>query len=158
MPNVSFELEIAATVDRVWRTIVDVDSYPAFMENVVSTRALTDEAPDPDAEGNIGLRSSAWSILLKGAVLEWEEHERIDHDRHLLEFHQLDGDMERLDGFWQVTPVGTDRAIVQLEIDFRIGIPLLADMLNPLAAQAIHDNSRSMLLAVERRLDSRLPA
>ncbi|MEQ4305835.1 SRPBCC family protein [Plantactinospora sp. B6F1] len=148
MPEVDFDLAIQASVDTVWKTVLDVASYPAYMENVLETRILRDDGQ--------GTRASSWSILLKGAVLEWTEEESIDHDRRRMDFRQIDGDMEHLEGFWHVRPLEDGRVSARLFISFRIGIPLLADMLDPLARKAIHDNSQDMLLGIERR--TRQPA
>jgi hypothetical protein len=41
---------------------------------------------------------------------------------------------------------------VTLNVDFDIGIPLLADMLNPVASAALRENSQQMLAALEQRL------
>jgi ribosome-associated toxin RatA of RatAB toxin-antitoxin module len=143
MPEVDFDLPIKAPIDVVWRTVADTDSYAAYMENVLSAKITSD-----DGAGN---RLSSWSILLKGAILQWEEREEVDHENRQLRFWQTDGDMETLEGYWHVRPVDDEVVSVRLFITFRIGIPLLADMLDPLARQAIHDNSQTMLLAIERR-------
>jgi ribosome-associated toxin RatA of RatAB toxin-antitoxin module len=95
-------------------------------------------------------RRSGWSVLLKGSILEWEEVERIDPDRMVMEFHQVSGDMETFDGAWRVTRIDETRTNVTLHITFEIGIPLLADMLNPVAERSLRANSRDMLLGIER--------
>ena len=41
-------------------------------------------------------------------------------------------------------------SLVTLHVDFDIGIPLLADMLNPIARTALEDNAVLMLRALER--------
>jgi ribosome-associated toxin RatA of RatAB toxin-antitoxin module len=143
MPTVNFELTISTPPAAAWRAVLDVESYPAFMESVLATRLTKDDGVD---------RVSSWEILLKGAVLRWTEQERADHDAMRLEFTQTEGDMEHLEGFWQVHGVSAGTSRVQLLIGFRIGIPLLADMLNPIAARAIEDNSKSMLLGLEQRI------
>jgi ribosome-associated toxin RatA of RatAB toxin-antitoxin module len=148
MPEVDFDLAIQAPIDEVWSTVIDINAYPSYMENVVSAEITGD-----DGQGN---RTSTWSILLKGAVLQWEEREEVDHEARRLRFWQIDGDMESLDGYWHVRQTGPGTVSVRLFINFHIGIPLLADMLDPLARQAIHDNSRSMLRAIERRTSTQL--
>lgn len=47
---------------------------------------------------------------------------------------------------------------VSLHVDFDIGIPLLAEMLNPVAADALRESAAQMLAALEQRLlERRLP-
>jgi uncharacterized membrane protein len=135
-------MEIRAPAADVWDAIVAIDRYPASMDNVRSVEILDDERE--------GRRRSVWSVLLKGSILEWEEVETIDSQRLTMTFEQVAGDMERLDGEWAVSPEGEARTSVRLRISFDIGIPLLADMLNPVAQRALRDNCAEMLRGVER--------
>jgi ribosome-associated toxin RatA of RatAB toxin-antitoxin module len=142
MPEVALELDIQAPAARVWQVVTDIERYPDSMESVRWVRIV--DGTDPLA------RRSGWSVLLKGSILEWEEVERLDPDNLVMAFHQVAGDMETFDGQWRVTPVDGARTNVKLRISFEIGIPLLADMLNPVAERALRDNSREMLLGIER--------
>lgn len=49
-------------------------------------------------------------------------------------------------------PAPPGGSTVSLHVDFDIGIPLLAQMLNPVAADALRENAAQMLAALERRL------
>ena len=141
MPIVSLDLEIRAGLDRAWAAVLDIERYPAVMSSVRWTKII---AADPPA-----FRHTAWSIVLKGSILEWEEHEHIDRDARTISFEQVSGDMDVFTGSWSLTEVdGGTR--VQLVIEFEIGIPLLADMLNPVAERSLRDNCRDMLMGVER--------
>jgi ribosome-associated toxin RatA of RatAB toxin-antitoxin module len=142
MPEVVLELDIQAPAERVWQVVTDIERYPDSMDSVRWVKII--DGTDPLA------RRSGWSVLLKGSILEWEEVERIDPDRMVMEFHQVSGDMETFDGAWRVTALDRNRANVKLNISFEIGIPLLADMLNPVAERSLRANSRDMLLGVER--------
>jgi ribosome-associated toxin RatA of RatAB toxin-antitoxin module len=142
MPEVSLELEIHAPAHRVWEVVTDIERYPDSMANVRWVKIV-------DATNPLG-RRSAWSVLLKGSILEWEEVEKIDPDRLVMEFHQVSGDMETFDGVWAVTPLADHLTRVTLHVSFEIGIPLLAEMLNPVAQRSLRENCREMLLGVER--------
>lgn len=144
MPRVELTLEIGAGADRVWEAVVDIERYPETMDSVRWVKLLPHPDPDP------AVRRSAWSIVLKGSILEWEEDELLDHDARTLTFTQRSGDMDIFEGGWQVTELAPARSQVRLTIDFEIGIPLLADMLNPVAERSLRDNCREMLLGVER--------
>ena len=141
MPEVALDMELRAPAADVWDAVVAIDRYPASMDNVRSVEIL-----DDDREGK---RRSVWSVLLKGSILEWEEVETVDSQRLTMTFEQVAGDMERLDGEWVVSPQGDARTSVRLRVSFDIGIPLLADMLNPVAQRALHDNCVDMLRGVE---------
>lgn len=142
MPTVTLDVEIQASVDRVWAAVVDIERYPDVMSCVRWCRVVSFDAPTT--------RHSAWSIVLKGSILEWEETEHIDHEQRIMRFTQLSGDMETFVGSWTVTEVDAERTKVVLVMEFEIGIPLLADMLNPVAVRSLRGNCQDMLMGVER--------
>lgn len=144
MPEVALELEIKAPIARVWDVVLDISRYPDSMVNVCSVTILFGE--------NTLDRTSAWSVKLKGSILEWTERETIDPDAHVVRFHQLSGDLARFDGSWEVDAVGENATMVRFTASFEIGIPLLADMLNPVAQRALRDNAIDMLTGIEREV------
>ncbi|HEV3071808.1 MAG TPA: SRPBCC family protein [Solirubrobacteraceae bacterium] len=143
MPKVAVERIISAPAEEIWRTVNDVCSYPAYMSNVREV-SIREERAD-------GTRVSSWSVLLKGSVLEWTELEHVDETARRIDFEQLDGDLDVFRGFWALneTEGGVE---VSMQVEFEIGIPLLAEMLDPVAARALHDNSQQMLTEIERRV------
>lgn len=142
MESVRVEMEIKAPIDEVWKLVEDVERYPDYMESVRSVSVKDEQLPSH--------RLIAWSVLLKGSVLEWVEEETILPNQYRIEFTQVDGDLEKFEGYWQLT-AARGFTQVELRVDFEIGIPLLAEMLNPVAARALVDNSRSMLSALQER-------
>ncbi len=135
-------MTIAATADETWKSILDVESYSSYMACVRGVQVLTrDQA---------ALRRTAWSVLLKGSILQWQQEERIDDVARCVRFSQLVGDLETYTGTWLVEPV-PNGSRVTVAADFNIGIPLLADMLNPVAVSAFEENTRDMLVSIERQ-------
>lgn len=141
MPQISVDMHIQAPAERVWATVVDIERYPESMSSVRWVKVL---------EPGEGTRRSKWSITLKGSILEWEERETLDHEERVMSFRQLSGDMELFEGAWRVTAGPGGRTHVTLTIDFEIGIPLLAQMLNPVAQRSLKDNCTEMLQGIER--------
>ena len=144
MPRVDVSVAMHASAQEVWSAVADVLSYPAFMANVNSV-TLVEELPD-------GSTLTSWSVLLKGSNLEWTERDVADHDLRRLTFAQTDGDLELFEGVWSVTEGDDGKVVVRLQCDFDIGIPLLADMLNPVAARALTENSEAMLRQIEAQV------
>ncbi|MER7918682.1 MULTISPECIES: SRPBCC family protein [unclassified Streptomyces] len=144
MPRVDVELRIAAPPDLAWAAVADVESYPGCMDNVESVTVVE--------RGDARHRTTAWSVRLKGSVLRWTEAEVLDDGARRFDFRQVTGDLGDFSGFWAVTPAGAAHSTVSLHVDFDIGIPLLAEMLNPVASDALRDNAAQMLRALERRL------
>ena len=138
MPTVEVTENLSSPVEVTWRLICDEEAYRR-MGPVRSLDVLVDEGDR---------MTTRWEIELKGSILVWEQREHRDALRRRIEFHQLDGDLERFDGYWQLTerPDGSTDAC--LSVDFEIGIPMLRDMLDPVASRAIRENSRKMLLSL----------
>lgn len=144
VPIVEVSLSIAVPAPDAWSAIVDVEAYPDCMDVVRSVEILDDSGGDR--------RRTAWSVLLRGSRLEWIEREHLDERRRVISFEQETGDLETFSGQWSVRPVTDGRSEVSLRVEFDIGVPLLAEMLNPVAATALEDSARAMLLSLERRM------
>ncbi len=144
MPHVEISLPIKAPVTDTWEAVKRLEDYADYMDNVESV-TMTGESAD-------GIRTSEWSVLLKGSVLEWTEEDTLDEERRVMSFAQIAGDLDEFVGHWRVDDAGDGTSVVSFVVDFEIGIPLLADMLNPVAAKALRENSEHMLQAIERRL------
>lgn len=132
-----------APLSRVWDAMVDVSSFPKFMNAVNDTRII-DEQDD-------GRRKTAWSVILKGSTLKWTEWEEIDDDRHQITFQQIDGDLDRFEGTWSAKELADESVQVLLHAEFDIGIPLLTNMLTPVAAQALRESHEEILESIHKR-------
>jgi ribosome-associated toxin RatA of RatAB toxin-antitoxin module len=148
MPQVTLDMQINAPAGVVWRAVTDVERYPESMRSVRAARIL--DAPSATT------RRTEWSVSLKGSILEWEEDETLDPERMVMRFRQLSGDMEKFDGEWTVDPVDAERSTVRLTVEFEIGIPLLADMLNPVAQRSLRENCVEMLRGIETQSTGRV--
>ncbi|WP_267242637.1 type II toxin-antitoxin system RatA family toxin [Streptomyces sp. PR69] len=148
MPHVEVNLPIKAPAADAWQAVIRLEDYAAYMENVESVSVL--------GETESGARTSEWSVLLKGSVLEWVEVDELDEENRVMSFHQVSGDLDEFNGYWRVEDGGDGTSVVTFSVDFEIGIPLLADMLNPVATRALRENSEHMLRAIERRITAAL--
>ncbi|WP_455410006.1 type II toxin-antitoxin system RatA family toxin [Streptomyces hiroshimensis] len=144
MPHVEVNLPIKAPAADTWQAVTRLEDYAAYMENVESVTVLGETAA--------GTRTSEWSVLLKGSVLEWVEEDELDEENRVMSFTQVSGDLDEFTGYWRVEDCGDGTSVVVFSVDFEIGIPLLADMLNPVATRALRENSEHMLRAIERRI------
>jgi len=144
MPVVEESLVIEARADDAWAAVTDVESYPEAMDIVQSVKIVQDDGTGP--------RHAAWSVMLRGSVLQWVEREELDQERRVVTFEQVSGDMESFSGHWKVVPLDDRRSSVTLYVDFEIGIPLLADMLNPIASTALRESAHAMLSGLESRV------
>jgi ribosome-associated toxin RatA of RatAB toxin-antitoxin module len=142
MPKVNIDQYIRAPIERVWATLLDIESYEESMETVRRIRLV--------GPSNEQVRRAKWSVLLKGSILEWEEEEQLDYDTYKVVFKQLRGDLEFFDGHWTLEELGPNETRAHFEVEFEIGIPMLAEMLNPMAQRALEENCATMLRDFER--------
>jgi ribosome-associated toxin RatA of RatAB toxin-antitoxin module len=141
MPEVALDLEIRAPSDVAWAAVLDIERYPELMTNVVAVKILEWETPV--------VRRSKWAMIIKGATLVWQDRETIDHEALTVRFTQVTGDLERFEGAWELQRRESHLTYVTLRISFEIGVPLLTEMLNPVAKRALYDNAKEMLEGVE---------
>jgi ribosome-associated toxin RatA of RatAB toxin-antitoxin module len=141
MPIVEVKEIIHRDIRSIWEQICDFESYPEFMEPVLSVEKL-------DTRGNSDVVE--WQVRLGTSVLKWTALETRFEDRYRVDFVQLDGDFERFCGFWQLSEIASDQTEATLIIEFEIGVPMLRAILDPVAVRALRDNSRLMLRSFER--------
>ncbi|HZN20290.1 MAG TPA: SRPBCC family protein [Micromonosporaceae bacterium] len=141
MPNVVTENRSDADAAFVWEALKDIESFPSYMDVVRDIKI---------DEWSAERRVSSWSVMLKGSILEWQEEELIDEATRTITFRQLEGDLAYFNGSWAVGEQD-GLTVLRLEVDFDIGIPLLAEMLNPVAALALEDNSTAILEHLQQR-------
>jgi ribosome-associated toxin RatA of RatAB toxin-antitoxin module len=141
--SVDIEMTMNAPLPRVWEAMVDVSSFPKFM-NAVNDTQILDQVTN-------GRRTTAWSVMLKGSLLKWTERDDIDENSHSINFCQIKGDLDRFEGTWRATELDSDSVHVHLHAEFDIGIPLLTDMLTPVAAQALRESHEEILESIQQR-------
>lgn len=142
MPIVESSVTIEnVSIEQTWAVVRDFESYPKTMRDVVSVRCYNPTADTVD---------SAWEVLLNGSILTWTERDWFEPD-YRIRFEQLDGDLEIWTGTWSLRRAGErdEHVVVDLRVHFDIGIPSLADLLNPIGIASIKSNSEQMLQAIK---------
>lgn len=143
MALVEVNRSITRHIKDVWEIVSDISCYPNFMPSVNEVTILEDKRPKWTV--------SRWSATLRDSVMEWTEIDHYDASRARIDFRQLEGDLESLDGSWQLyNEAGYTR--VCLLMNFRIGIPSIEDILTPIAIQALEENCHGMLEDIEKQL------
>jgi ribosome-associated toxin RatA of RatAB toxin-antitoxin module len=138
MPHVETTTRILnKKIENVWETVSKFEQYPEMMDDILEVRW--------ESKGEIS--KSAWRVLLNGSEMSWIERDEFIPFEKIV-FEQIEGDLEVFRGEWHLVQIDTD-VVVTLEIEFDIGIPSLADILNPIGIRAIQSNSRQMLAAIQ---------
>ncbi|MCW2701905.1 MAG: cyclase/dehydrase [Blastococcus sp.] len=123
------------TAADVYRTLSDFSRYPVLSDSVRSV--LVTEVSDD-------VTVSSWEVTFRAGVLRWTEEDRFDRDALTIAFTQIDGDIDLFDGSWAVTEAEGGTAIT-FAARLDMGIPSLADALEPIAARTLIDNTVSIV-------------
>jgi uncharacterized membrane protein len=119
----------------VYRTLTDFARYPELSPAVRSVTVT--EVDDVTTV-------SSWEVTFRAGILRWTEEDRFDRAAHTITFSQIEGDIPVFDGSWRCAdaPGGSD---VFFSARLDMGIPSLADALEPIAVRALIDNTVSIV-------------
>ena len=119
----------------VYRTLADFERYPELSDAVRSV-AVTEVSENHTI--------SNWEVTFRTGLLRWTEEDTFDPGTLSITFRQLEGDAAVFDGSWQCVDAGQDSEIVFCaRLD--MGIPSLADALEPIAVRTLVDNIVSIV-------------
>jgi uncharacterized membrane protein len=113
-----------------YATLADFERYPELSDAVRSV-AITRLSADRTV--------SRWEVSFRAGLLRWTEEDTFDPEALTITFRQLEGDMAVFDGSWQCLDAGGGSEIV-FSARLDMGIPSLADALEPIAARTLTDN------------------
>ena len=117
--------------DRAFGLIREFSRYPELTDAVEKVIVNT---PDPD-----GSVVSEWLVHFRKGLLNWTERDHFDQERRHIRFSQISGDFSTFDGEWLVEPAGAG-CRVAFDAAFDLGIPTLAELLDPVAEAALRGN------------------
>jgi uncharacterized membrane protein len=119
----------------VYETLADFERYPDLSDAVQSV-AVT------EVSGNHTV--SHWEVTFRAGLLRWTEEDTFDPAALSITFRQLEGDAAVFDGSWQcVDAVPGSEIVFSARLD--MGIPSLADALEPIAVRTLIDNIVSIV-------------
>jgi len=119
----------------VYAALADFERYPILCE------AVQDVAVTEVSEN---LTVSRWEVTFRSGLLCWTEEDTFEPGTLTITFRQLDGDIPVFDGSWQcVDAVPGSEVLFSARLD--MGIPSLADALEPIAARTLIDNIVSIV-------------
>ena len=125
----------------VYQTLADFERYPDLSDAVRSV-AVTEVSQN--------VTVSQWEVTFRAGLLRWTEEDTFDPGALTITFRQLEGDAAVFDGSWQCLDAGPDSEII-FAARLDMGIPSLADALEPIAARTLTGN----IVAIVRGLTGR---
>ncbi len=119
----------------VYETLADFERYPELSDAVRSV-AVT------HVSGNLTV--SRWAVTFRAGLLCWTEEDTFDPAALSITFRQLEGDIAVFDGSWECADAARGSEIV-FSARLDMGIPSLADALEPIAVRTLVDNIVSIV-------------
>jgi ribosome-associated toxin RatA of RatAB toxin-antitoxin module len=124
-----------ASPEAVFDRIIDFESYPRYADAIHSVRTET---------GPAGELHSHWRARFRNGIAEWSEVDSVDRGARQTCFEQTTGDFAHFSGAWRVTSYGAG-ALVVFEAEFDMGMPSLAELVNPVAERALSENIAQLI-------------
>jgi ribosome-associated toxin RatA of RatAB toxin-antitoxin module len=131
MRTVRLRLQVPGkTTSDVYETLADFERYPELSDAVRSV-SVTEVAENRTV--------SRWEVTFRAGLLRWTEEDTFDPGALSITFRQLEGDAAVFDGSWECVDAAPGSEIV-FSARLDMGIPSLADALEPIAARTLIDN------------------
>lgn len=143
MPYVEASISINALPAIVYELAKDMESYPKFMESVERVEIL---------ERGEGYTITKWHTKLQGRPVVWTERDVFDDAAKRIGYSLVQGDLKKFEGAWTFQP-NAEGTQVKLTVDFELGIPMFAALINPIAVMTVRQNCESMLKALKKQLE-----
>ena len=119
----------------VYATLADFERYPTLCDAVQNVAVTT------VSEHRI---VSQWDVTFRAGLLRWTEEDTFDPGALTITFHQLEGDIAVFDGSWRCVDAAQGSEVL-FSADLDLGIPSLADALEPIAARTLIANIISIV-------------
>ena len=119
----------------VYATLANFEQY-AHLCDAVQKVTVTERSEN--------LTVSQWEVTFRAGLLCWTEEDTFDPGARTITFRQLEGDVAIFDGSWQCVDAGQGTKVL-FSADLDLGIPSLADALEPIAARTLIANIISIV-------------
>jgi ribosome-associated toxin RatA of RatAB toxin-antitoxin module len=119
----------------VYATLANFERYPQLCDAVqkVTVTGVSEN-----------LTVSQWEVTFRAGLLCWTEEDKFDPGALTITFRQLEGDVAVFDGSWRCVDAAQGSEVL-FSADLDLGIPSLADALEPIAARTLIANIISIV-------------
>ena len=144
MPTIEVSRVLDAPIEKVVEIAKNVEAYPSFMPDVKSVRVL-------ESQDDGRLQKVEWVGIIKqfGREIKWVQEDRwVSPTR--VEFHQIEGDYDKMEGYWQFAEVdGSTEFTNVLEYEYRV--PLLGALVTKVVDFLVRQNLESIMDGIEKQ-------
>jgi ribosome-associated toxin RatA of RatAB toxin-antitoxin module len=90
---------VTANRDAVWSVLTDYNNFPKFLPNIISTKIIETKGNQKVVEQVDSRQVFLFTITSRVRLAITES------DRQKVEFRQVDGDLQSINGYWQLEPI-----------------------------------------------------
>lgn len=138
-----------ASADTAWAVLNDFESLPNFLPTVVSSRVVEDQGHEKIVE-----QVDRRQVLMMQVDSTIRTQNIAKPEERRIDFHLIDGDLKKMNGYWQIDAITTEAAeqalITQVvEADAEAG--LFDGIFHKIFANSLQENMLAVKAEVERR-------
>jgi coenzyme Q-binding protein COQ10 len=145
MGKITSKRSMPYSAAHVYSTAKQVERFPEVLPNVDEVKICEDDGA--------GHTVTYWAASFKVGPLtkqvKWTERDTWDEPALSCVFDLIEGDMKVYSGVWTFKPEGNG-CVVDIAVDFELGIPLLGPMINSIVDQLMQQNCNELLAALEQ--------
>lgn len=147
LPTIELTKRISAPIERVIEVARDHASYPEFMKDVESVEVIK-ETEDKSRT----LTRWVGRIPQFNMKVRWTQEDFWDEEKKRVEFRQIEGDYDRMYGYWEFREVGGGTELYS-NLEYEYNVPLLGKLLEKVVKHLVTANLESMLEAIKKRAE-----
>lgn len=144
MAYVERSIDVDALIRDVYELAKNMERYPEFMPDVESVKIIK-------RDGNRTVTD--WETSVDGTPILWTEEDIFHDEIPRIEYHLIEGDLEKFDGEWRFETQPDGKVRVTLTCDYDFGIPELTNLIGPTLEQKVGENSEMMLAGIKKRAE-----
>ena len=150
MPRIEQSVEIDAPIAQVYRIARDVEAFPQFMADLQSLTVL-ERSPDDTRT------VTEWVGVIQAFKMKirWTQEDLWKADAYRDDFRMIQGDMDRMEGYWQFEPLSETRTRFLSVVDYDFNVPMVGPMVKGLVKKLMTENLQSTLEAIKKRAEGR---
>src|SRR5215831_14273067 len=119
----------------VYDTLADFSRYPEFSSAVRQVTVTEIQETTSVSE---------WEVTFRAGILKWVEKDTFNPAALRIDFHQLEGDVAVFEWSWTCTDTA-DGTGITFDARLDMGMPTLADALEPIAVRTLVDNTMTIV-------------
>jgi uncharacterized membrane protein len=124
---------VPATAAEVIERLADAAAFPGHAEDILSV-------------ANTGDGRQEWVLAFRGGTARWVQ--RVERAGLRIEFEQVDGDFQQLEGAWTSTDIPGGGSEVAFEVRYRTSVPHLAGAIDSAVGHVLLRSAHQVITAV----------